>query len=182
MANTTYPTFVDQLLGKIRALPQCAPPVFVYDGIQGPNSPDLYVAVGGMSEPTEEGTVEWAELGADAQWEDYEVQSYIYSWVGGDDNFGQGSNGNDAVNDAQKTARDNAFTVYNAINAALLADVNFYLSNLAAGGTMPLVQWCNISKKTLLQTPAAADGDTGQRGRAARIDFSIYVRARIPKN
>jgi hypothetical protein len=176
MANTTYPTFIDQLLSKCRALPQCAAPVIVYDGLQGPDSPDLFLAVGGMAEPTEDGTVEWAELGDEAQWEDYEVACYIWSWVGGDDNAGQGSAA-DAVSDAQKTARDNAFTIYNAVNGALLADVMF----LATNGGQPLVQWCNVSHKTVHQTPAAAEADDGSMGRSCRIDFRIHVRARIPR-
>lgn len=168
--NIIFPTFVDQLLAKIRALPACAAPVVVFDGTEGAARPDLFVAVGGSVEPTGDATEEWAELGAKAMWESIDVNCRIWSWVGGDDNAGQGSN-NDAGSDAQKTARDAAFNVLWAIDTALRADTNFLTQN---GGT-PLVQWCNISKWSADQTPAS---DSGAKGRSCLIKFTVYVRAR----
>lgn len=171
--TTTMFTFTDFLLKKIRALSALQAPVMVYDGEPGPNRPELYVQIGHESARALESKQDWAQLGAGAIWEDYTVACMIWSWVGGDDNAGQYQLG---IEDAQKTARDNALTLFNAIENALRSDINFLAAN---GGGVPLVLWSRIDAIHVLQTPNPAAGDDGSMGRSCQIDFGILVKARI---
>ncbi len=168
MSTSSYPAVIDLLLAKIRALPECAEPVKVFDGIPGPYAPKTFVTIGGQVDPTEEGEVAWAELGARSTWEIYEVACYVNSWVGGTDNTGT------TAGDAQKTARDNVFTIYNAIQTALLADVNLSVQN---GGT-PACLFQGTNSLVVHQTPVNANDD-GAKGRVCQINFRVHVKARI---
>jgi hypothetical protein len=155
-------------LAKIRALPQCAAPVIVFDGTPGPNWPATWVAVGGNPDPDEAGIVTWSALGARRQEGNYEVEFTICSLVGGSDNLGQPGS-----SDAQATARMNVSVIFDAISDALRADVNFSAQN----GGPALVQWCNISKMLYKQTPnPEIPNDDGSLGRSSKLKVWIAVR------
>lgn len=164
MAGTNLFDFVDTLLAIIAALPECASPVAVFDGITAPNMPDTFVLVGATAEGTRPLTddQQWTAIGARKRDEDLEVPVTVSAAVGGSNSPGG--------NDAQKTARDKVKTVVQAIENALRADVT-----LKNGTNQPLVFWCEVAQVSLRQT----DPDTAAAGRGATVDLTIRARARI---
>jgi hypothetical protein len=147
--GTTIDAVIDALLALIAGLPECAAPVFVSDGYPI-SEPNTIVTVGGTVEPVVEGDHSWAEIGHLAREEDYLVQVVISAYDGG---F------------VQKTARDQAFTIFRAIDAALVADPTL-------GG---LVRICASTLLSLKQT----DIETASRGRFAALTFHVHVKNRI---
>jgi hypothetical protein len=173
MANTAYFTFVDALLNLIRGLPECAPPCLVVDGTLAANWPNLFVSVGGFSdEPTNTGIVNWATLGARRQEENFSTELVIWSWVGGSDNLGQSG-----TSDAQYQARTNVATIFYAISNAIRITTNVNFSSYNNGEQ--LVQWCNVSKMTMQQTPNHLMGDDGVLGRSCMLRVTVTARAYV---
>lgn len=166
MADPTVFQFVDQLVAKIRALPQCQPPVAVFDGDPGGYEADQLVAVGGTVTPLSDGKQRFAQLGALAMWEEYYVDCAISCWSGGD--AGTGTAADDPAGDAQRLSRQQAVTIFNAIFEALRADPNFAVSN----GGNPLVLYQRIENVSVVQVPS-------RQGRMTEIVFKIYVKNRI---
>lgn len=177
--TTVYPDVVDALLLMFRTLALASPtdgvPVPVYDGFSGPGYPNLFVQIGGEPEPVGDGRQEWISLGSSnggvpaSRDEFVSIHCYVYSVIGGDDDLAQ-----DGASDAQKTARDNAFFVVRAIEAALRNDV--FLAN---GGTPVLrsAAWASFGESHFVVNQTGPDDDT--RFRACRVDFDVSYRNRL---
>lgn len=167
-AFSTTASLIDALISMCAALPAVTsanPPVDVFDGFPGPNMPATFIAIGGFSDDVMiSGRETWETIGTRSRIEEYEVLGYVYSWVGGDDNLGQFS-----PSDAQKTARDQANTLVQAIEAQLLHDPSLTAQNNGD----PLVTWTLFSA-TGLKQPAADDPDIA-KGRWAQYDFAVQV-------
>jgi hypothetical protein len=175
MGTSTVPAVIDALLQKFSELAytyEGAPlTVEVFDSYPGPNQPAVLIAVGGAVVPTDEGDQKWAGLGATARDEDYEVVCYISAATGGASDTGVDPTSQTSVSDAQRTVRQQAFSVLATIETALRADIT--LSQVA---TPPVgVLWCEISKIALEQT----DAETAVVGRIATVTFHVHIRARI---
>lgn len=102
MATSSIPAAIDYLVAQARLLPECADPVTVHDGYPaGPG--ERYVAIGVV--PHEDGDTEddvvHGQLGAQMERETYVIPCEFVAWVGG-------------AEEAAKTARDQAFAMFNA--------------------------------------------------------------------
>ena len=167
-AGLTFPT----LLGSNE-------PVYVFDGIPGPNQPDSYIQLGGTQAPAVSGGQAWAGLGATVRYEDYVIDCAVSCYVGGDANAGWGSTQTSssaaATSDAMLSARSNAFAIFAQIEEAMVADVQ--LQSVANPVNPFTVLWTEVIPKTVEQT---ADGDTeSEKGRICNIFFDIHVKGRI---
>lgn len=169
-AGLTYPT----MLGS-------GQPVYVFDGIPGPNQPDSYVQVGGTTTGGQavSGTQEWAGLGATVQYEKYDIDCAISCYVAGDANAGWGSSdiaaSAAAASDAMLSARTNAFAIFAAIQTAMQADIQ--LQSVADPVDPTTVLWTLCTYKTTEQT--ADTDDASAMGRICNIFFDVHVEARI---
>ena len=124
------------------------------------------LAITGAEEPLViRGTEEWSWIGVQGRYEEYSITGHVFSYVGGDDNLGQLS-----PSDAQKTARDQATALMQAIEAGLLADVSLMNEN----NGQQLVIWAYVNRTNLQQT-SINDPDAG-KGRWAQYDFNIAVK------
>ena len=155
------------LIAGLSAVTTADPPVVVFDGPPGgAHVPDTFIAIAGQErEPRiATGTEEWAWLGTGARYENYNIVGHVYAYVGGDDNLGQYGTS------AQKTARDQATVLMQAIEEGLIADVK--LANENNG--LALVIWAYVTQVDLDQTPV---GDpSSAKGRWAQYDFTINVK------
>lgn len=103
MATSSIPAAIDYLVAQTRALPECADPVTVHDGFPaGSGNPAVAIGVVPHEAGDTSDEVVHAQLGAQMEREYYDIPCEVVAWVGG---------GEEAV----KTARDAAFTIYNAI-------------------------------------------------------------------
>lgn len=169
MANSSMPAVIDYLIATFKALPICnnpSVPVSVFDGFPGPNIPDNFIAVGGGSAPTLAGPESWAAIGALSRDENYLVEIAIAAYVGGSSD----TTGADHSN-AQKAARDTAFSIYNAVDGALrgtLAKVTLSSKiNIAAEITDISVEQSDVNDPQVL------------KGRRCTIVFYLHVLNRI---
>ena len=167
-AGLTYPT----LLGSNE-------PVYVFDGITGPNQPDNFIQVGGTQDPTISGGQVFAGLGATVKYEDYVIDCAISCYVGGDDNPGWGSadtaTSSAAKSEAQLSARSNAYAIFAQIEQALISDIQ--LQNVADPVNPFTVLWCEVVPKTTTQTND--DDPESSKGRACNIYFDVRAHGRI---
>lgn len=100
MATSSIPAAIDYLVTTIRLLPECAAPVIVEDGWPTRSAPKG-VAVGVIpGDGVTDDEVAHAQLGAQMEFERYEIPCIVWAHVGGD---------------VAKTARDEAFVIFNAI-------------------------------------------------------------------
>jgi hypothetical protein len=110
VATSSIPAAIDYLVTQVRALPECAAPVTVHDGFPV-DTGQTAVAIGVV--PHEEGDTEnevvYAQLGANMEWEEYDVPCIITAWIGGSE-------------EATKQARDAAFTIFDAVVTKVRAD------------------------------------------------------------
>lgn len=179
--TTSVPNVIDAILHKIRGLAVCDPKTGcqVLDGPPpGPETPDLYVTIGGDVDPTIDGQQDWMSLGAvpgtaPALDERYLLNGYIYAYCGGADD-GSGL----ASSDAQKTARDSAYAVFAAIEAALRVDPCL----IAETGVFPNGRglgtgWVGMNQHRLEQTDP--EDDRSSYGRYVTIRFSLAVFHRL---
>lgn len=154
-AYTSVPDVLDYLYQLIGGLPECTPPVTVSDGWPGVFQPQTMVCIGGGPEDDEQSTTrDFAVMGTGPNnlLEEYDVLIYIRAWTGGTD---------------QKPARDNAFTLAKAIEAAIRADMNL-------GGTIAHYYPAHLNASRLRQTKA----DTATAGRVAEIRLTLHVKHR----
>src|SRR5450631_2408544 len=117
---------VDSQGNPIQTLP-------VYDGYPGPSWETPFVAVGGAAGPTARSRQAWMSLGQNmpgpAKDERGEIYCMAKAIAGGDGWTGDGTGA-----DAQKAARDNAYVIVAAAEAALRSDVQLLgLGGAAAG-------------------------------------------------
>lgn len=100
MATSSIPAAIDYLVATITALPECAAPIIVEDGWPTRSAPSG-VGIGVIpSDGTTEDEVTHAQLGAQMEWEEYEIPCIVWAHIGGS---------------SAKTARDAAFVIFNAI-------------------------------------------------------------------
>lgn len=166
MADPSIFPFLDQLLAKIQALPACASPVEVWDGAPGSEEADSIVAIGGTVTPVSDSKQRFAQLGAMAMWEEYYLDGLISCRVAGDNGTGTTLDVQSA--NAQRTARNNAVTIFNQIFEAIRSDPNFSVSN----GGNALILYCRMEDVSMRQEPVAV-------GRNCWISFRIFVKNRI---
>ena len=178
---TSVPNVIDALLSKIRALTAVTgaqPPVLVYDGPPGPDEPDLYVTVGGGTEVVSDGRQTVASLGSAATKpasfdENYAISGWVYSFVGGGDDAGVAG-----VSDAQKTARDNAYTIFEAISTAIQNDPTLAAeTSVFPDGNGLASGWINVEDHRLEQTNP--DDDKSAFGRWAFVHWTVRVHKRL---
>jgi len=110
MATSSIPSTIDYLVAQIAALPECAAPCTVHDGFPAATgNPAVAIGVVPFEDGNTPNEVVHAQLGAQMEWETYNVPCVVSSWVGGGD-------------EAAKPARDAAFTIYDAIVTKVRAD------------------------------------------------------------
>jgi hypothetical protein len=154
-AYTSIPDVIDYLVTTIRNLPACADPVVVTDGWAGTYQPQSMVCIGGGPDDDEHSSVrDYAVLGNGPRnlEESYEIPIYVRCFQGGTD---------------LKPARDAAFTIYKAIEAAIRADTNL-------GGNITAPVPARISALDIKPTVPAAN----TRGRAVELRCAVAVRHR----
>lgn len=149
---STIPAVIDALLALLRARPELAAPVEVFDGFPRRVIDNLdFVAVGGKSEPVADGTQAAAVLGNRRRDETYTVRVYCSSSRGTQD---------------QKVTRDRAFALMAAAEDAIRADPTL-------GGRVKSAQ---VGGRIVLQE---TDADTAEAGSDAEVSFDVSVEARI---
>lgn len=156
MAISSIPAAIDYLIATVRLLPECAPPVTVHDGFPaGTGNPAVAIGV----VPNEDGVTAseavHAQLGAQAEYETFNIPVVISSWVGGGE-------------EAMKPARDAAFTIFNAINTAVRADRT--LSGVLHGGAALL---------TSVRVDQTTTAEQGGEGRSCAIAFLVQCKNRF---
>lgn len=108
MVTSSIPAALDYLVTTARALPEAAAPVAVFDG--WPDRADIALVIGITPEdPETENDPVHAEVGAQMEWENYDIPCIIWAYKGG----GQ---------EAMKTARDAAFVLFNAVMTMIRTD------------------------------------------------------------
>lgn len=152
MSTSTIPAVIDALLTLVRARPEMAAPVQVFDGFPRRPIDDVdFVAIGGKSEPVADGTQEATALGNRRRDETYAVRVYCSSSRGTAD---------------QKVTRDRVFELMAAIESAVRSDVSLggLVISAQVGGSV-----------TLFET----DAETAADGSFAEVSFDITIRARL---
>ena len=97
---SSIPAAIDYLVATITALPECAAPVIVEDGWPTRSSPKG-VGIGVIpGDGTTEDEVTEAQMGAQREYEEYDIPCIVWAHVG---------------EPVAKTARDQAFTIFDAI-------------------------------------------------------------------
>lgn len=100
MATSAIPAAIDYLVTAIRALPECAEPVVVEDGYPTRSAP-VGVGIGVIpGDDTTEDEIVHAQLGAQMEWETFEIPFMVWAHDGGAN---------------AKVPRDAVFAIYNAI-------------------------------------------------------------------
>lgn len=157
VASSTQAAVMDLLVQKLQglALTVDGTPVPVYDGMEGNDAEENFVCCFDM--PGSARPQPWAYLGTMARYEDYEIGVAILCVAGGDD--AAGASGAD---DAQLTARANCSSISDAIEQAILADVNLATQN--GGSPPPGLVWVLPQPGPFDQEPPEADPN-GEKGR-----------------
>lgn len=156
MATSSIPGAIDHLVTWARAASQFAAPVVVCDGL-----PDAEAALGiafGVTPGGDDTNANnfHAELGAQAQWEEYDIPCLIWSFQGG------GA-------EVMKTARDNAFTLLNALDTYLRTTTGRTLAGVLSSGH------AIITPVSIRQTDLP---EQAGEGRVCELVFSIHCKSR----
>lgn len=156
MAISSIPAAIDYLVATVRLLPECGPPVTVHDGFPaGTGNPAVAIGV----VPHEDGVTAresiHAQLGAQAEYETFNIPVIIESWVGGGE-------------EAMKPARDAAFRIFDAINTAVRADRT--LGGALHGGAAIL---------TSTRVDQTATAEAAGEGRACSVMFLVNCKNRF---
>lgn len=152
MSTSTIPAAIDALLALVRARPEMASPVQVFDGFpRRPIDNVDFVAIGGKSEPVADGTQVPGSMGNRRRDETYAIRVYCSSSRGTAD---------------QKVTRDRVFDLMAAVETAVRQDVSLggLVISAQVGGAV-----------TLFQTDAESAAD----GSFAEVQFDVTIRARI---
>jgi hypothetical protein len=153
---SAIPASIDYLVSAIGALTECAAPCIVEDGWPTRSSP-LGVAVGVIpGDDTTDDEVAHAQLGADMEWETFEIPCVVWAHVGAA---------------SAKTARDAAFTVFDAI----LAMVRVKPAGRTLGGALHSGVAVVHNVRVIQTGDAAAAGE----GRMCEIRFSVGCKNRF---
>lgn len=154
MPTSSIPAVIDYLVTEIRALPECKAPCSVHDGFPvGTGNPAVAIGVVPHEDGVTAAEVVHAQLGAQMEWETYNVPIVVSAYVGGSD---------------AKPARDKAFTVYNAIVTLVRADRT--LGGLLHGGA------AIVTSTRVDQTTAA---EQAGEGRACAVAFLVQCKNRF---
>lgn len=172
--TTTMPTVIDGLLALFRGLDAVTSDkqAAVFDGLPGPQVPEKFIQVGGVDPITGDGAQDWASLGvasgAPSRDENYTISVYVSCYVGG-----AGADQSD-IADAQKTARDNAFTLVAAMEAGLRADP---VLATTLGSPFATTGWISWGGRVQLEetTMDSPDADLGRRAVVA-IEIGVFAR------
>lgn len=154
MATSSIPAAIDHLVTAARGLPAFAAPVVVCDGWPDQRgNTGIVIGVTPDDDTTDDLNMH-AELGAQAQWEEYDIPCLVWSYVGG----GQ---------EAMKTARDAAFVLYDALDTYLRQHRS--LGDVLKSGT------AYISRVAVAQTGNAPEAG---EGRSCVLSFTIRCKSR----
>lgn len=155
MATSTIPAAIDYLVTTTRAMPEFALPVRVHDGWPDARS-DTGLVVGiTPDDPTTDGEVMHAELGAQTQWEQYRIPCVAWAYRAGDK--------------AMSHARKAAFALLDALDTHLRTPDGRTLGGLLRSATAVLG---NVS---IRQTGAAEEAG---EGRTCEIRFDVICKSR----
>jgi hypothetical protein len=153
--TSSIPAAITYLVTTIRALPEAAAPVRVFDG--WPGRADTAVVIGITPDADETGAEPvHAELGAQAEWEIYDIPCIVWSWAGGGE-------------EAMTTARTAAFTVFDAIQTLIRTTAGRTLGGALNSGVAAVRSW------RIVQTGSA---DQASEGRRCEIRFTISCKNR----
>lgn len=154
--TSSIPAAIDYLVTAITALPECAAPCVVQDGWPTKRG-NLGVAIGVVpGDGTTEDEVTEAQLGAQLEWEEYEIPCICWAYVGGD---------------SAKAARDAAFVLFDAIVAAVRVNPAGRTLGGALNSGFAMVRAVRVSQTSNVQ--AAGEG------RQCEISFSVRGKNRF---
>lgn len=156
MATSTIPAAITYLLATFRAMPEFAVPVLVSDGWPSGTGDTALVVGITPGDPRTENEILHAELGAQTQWETYNIPCIIWAHRGGGD-------------EVMTAARAAAFTLLNAIDTHLRTAVGRTLGGVLQSGTAIL------SGVTMSQTGTAVEAGGG---RVCSLEFAIRCKSR----
>jgi len=182
--TTSIPDAIDAAVALVRALNLTVggDPLEVFDGFPGPNAPDNFVQIGGLEQTATSATQEWMSLGstnglAPARDEKYTINCATCCYVGGSDADGT------STSDAQKSARDNAFTIVRAIEVGIRE--NPKLASATAGDGLISgglgTGWVAFGDHIELQQTDAQDPRAGM-GRKAVVLWDLAIFKRLYSN
>lgn len=155
MATSSIPAAIDYLVTQTRALPECAAPVVVFDGWPMGRA-EVGVVIGITPEDPETGVEPvHAELGAQVEWEVYDVPCIVWAHAGGGE-------------EAMKAARDAAFAILNAIMTKVRQD-------RALGGALH----SGAAAVRRIRVEQTGTADAAGEGRSCEIRFDINCRNRF---
>ena len=156
MPTSSIPAVIDYLVQQIVALPECAAPCTVHDGFPvATGNPAVAIGVVPHEDGNTPNDVVHAQLGAQMEWETYNVPCVVSAWVGGGD-------------EASKPARDAAFRVYDAIVTLVRADRTLG-GNLHSGAAIV----------TQTRVDQAASAEQAGEGRSCAIAFVVNCKNRF---
>lgn len=156
MATSSIPAAIDYLVATIAALPECASPVIVEDGWPTRSAPKG-VGVGVIpGDGTTDDEVTHAQLGAQMEWEAYEIPCIVWAHTGS------------AV---AKEARDAAFTIFNAIVSKIRENP---LGRTLGGALHSGAAMVHSVRVVQTDSPAEAGG-----GRMCEVRFSVGCKNRF---
>lgn len=159
-ATSSIPDVIESLLACYTSIFAGDKTIGIFDGVPT-NLPEKFVVVGGTAEPVADGTQEWAEVGSEAEYEEYGILNTISVYVGGTDV-------------AQKTARDTAFSMFSTIANALKNDIQL----LTYGDPLSLGSgWVRATK--LLSAQTAPEDEESGKGRRIDLSFTVQVKNRL---
>jgi len=156
MPTSSIPAAIDYLVVAITALPACAAPCIVEDGWPTRSSP-VGVGIGVIpGDDTTDDEVTFAQLGAQMEWEQYEIPCIVWANVGGA---------------SAKTARDQAFAIFDAIVAAVRVNPDGRTLGGALNSNHAIVHNVRI-----VQT---GDAEAAGDGRTCEIRFTVGAKNRF---
>lgn len=156
MTTSSIPAAIDYLVTTITGLPACAAPVIVEDGWPTRSSPQG-VGIGVIpGDDTTEDEVTHAQLGAQMEFEEYEIPCIVWAHVGGA---------------SAKTARDAAFAIFDAI--VTMVRVN------PAGRTLGGALHSGSAMLHRVRVEQTGDAAAAGEGRMCVIKFSIGCKNRF---
>jgi hypothetical protein len=152
----SIPAAIDYLFTTISGLPECASPVIVEDGWptrSGPKGVGIGVIPG---DGTTEDEVTEAQLGAQAEYEEFAIPCIVWAHVG---------------QPVAKDARDQAFVIFNAILGKLRENpAGLTLGGALHSGTARVRDW------RIVQTDTVEESGSG---RMCEIRFNIKCKNRL---
>lgn len=156
MATSAIPDLIDALVALART---ALPDTLVFDGIGATDDPGDFLMIG-VEDPDIEGAAfsadvkqDWAAMGPNApRDEEGDITCVALAWVG------------ESGSDGQKAARDAAYAITAALEAALRVDVTLGL---------PTLLWTGFGTTSQLSQAQGAGGSS------ALIVFRIHFAARI---